>query len=161
MKSKSSFDPEFGEKARRGCGPIHSIGQLMIAVALIGLTFGIVTMRPKRGVSASPIVRLSPAALTVVQGPGPIPPAPFAQPRDRFAIVARPDLDAGMVFQARPDLDAGMVINPDTRGRSSWVAPQIGEGSLLPGQAPVPNLDQGGPNEWFRNPPVIPQPNPR
>ena len=159
MKPKVQFDPEFGKNARRWYWPIRSIGQLMIVVALSGLMLGGMSMRSRRPVRNS----LKPfrGPMNRVQGPAGQFPAGVAQPRDRFVIVARPEIDPGMVIQARPDLDAAMVIHPGTGGRLSRVAPLVGGRPQLPGQAPVPVPDQGELHDRSPYPLVIPQPKPR
>jgi hypothetical protein len=110
MKSKIQFDPELGKNARRWYWPIRSIGQLMIVVALSGLTLWAVPRRSGDSVSGPLNLRRIPAGMPTIRGPLRSPRAEVGQPNDRFVIVARPDLDAGMVIQARPDIDAGMVI---------------------------------------------------
>jgi hypothetical protein len=161
MKSKIPFDPEFRANARRWYWPIRSIGQLMIVVALIGLTLWGMRMMPQRAGSGSLTFLVDPSTMTMVQGPEQIPSAPFAPPRDRFVIVPRPEIDPHMFILARPDLDAGMVIHLGTRGRLARVAPMVGEGPPVPGPAPLPVPGRGGPLDGSAYPRVIPQPEPR
>jgi hypothetical protein len=166
MKSKIHCDPELGKNARRWYWPIRSIGQLMIVVALIGLTLWGMRMMPQRAGSGSLTFLVDPSTMTMVQGPlvdpltmtmvqGPeqIPSAPFAPPRDRFVIVPRPEIDPHMFILARPDLDAGMVIHLGTRGRLARVAPMVGEGPPVPGPAPLPVPGWEGPHDGSAYPP--------
>ena len=128
---------------------------LMIVVALIGLTLWIVPMRLKCQCRGSERL-LDPAtipwsrALAIELARSSAVSRPFQasgegrSPRDRFVIMARPELDAGMVIRARPDIDAGMVIHPGTGGRSLWVAPLVGGGPVSPGQVRCPSRTREG-----------------
>jgi hypothetical protein len=153
MKAKIPFDSEFAGDARRQCWPIRAIGPLMFVAALSGLMIWAGPMMSGAKAAGPPKIRRAPAGRPAQAWVG--------QPRDRFVIAVRPDLDAAMVIPVDPDLDAAMVIHPGTGGRSLPMAPRLGGALPAPGQAPAPVPDRGGPHDWSSPPRVNPRAIPR
>src|SRR5262245_40329764 len=156
MKPKLDFDPEFRANSRRWYWPIRSIGQLMIVIALGGVVLSVVPVGSRQQARPSrPLRRFVPNA-TLLQGPvlSPQGQAGERQPPDRFVVIAPAEIDPGMVVWARPDLDAGMVFDPYARRRSLPTIPMPGSGPAAPGP------DGGGrlPFRWAPQPPMTPQP---
>ncbi len=155
MKPKVPFDPEFAANLRRWYWPIRSIGLLMMVVALGGLTLWAAPIERGGKASRVPNLRRVPPGRAATRGPLRSTQAQVDRPRDRFVIMARPDIDQAMVIRA-PEIDAGMVVHPGTPGRASSVAPRVGFGPLLPGQPPAAVPDGRWPDNRYFPPDEIP-----
>ena len=158
MKPKVQFDPELGISMRRSYWPIRSAGQLMIVVALSGLTFWVMPMGWGGPATGSRGVRRAPVRRAAIRQPLQTPRAGAAPSSDRFVIMAAPEIDPAMVIRADPDIDAAMVVHPSgADGRATRVAPSIG---WPPSQGPQPDAltVPGWPNSWYSPVPAVPQP---
>jgi hypothetical protein len=118
MKLKPGFDDELQPKKQPWFRSIRSIGQLMLVVAVGGLTVavvaGIANQKRSRRYLRGPVVQ-RPVQVPQVK-------ALVARKRDSFVVIAAADIDAKMVMPAPAEIDEAMVINPDRRDRQADVS---------------------------------------
>jgi hypothetical protein len=117
MRPKRKPELEFQPRLRRWYGPIRSIGQLMVVVALSGLAMAVLPDR-QRPMRLAPGIR--PAAVRAVQV---IPQAQAPRAADTFIREARPGIDDAMIVTARGGIDDAMIVSPG-RLRGTTISPQ-------------------------------------
>lgn len=114
-------DPEFEfhvkQRSRRGHRTIHSIGQIMVVVALSGLALAVLPDR-SRLTSRPPGIRPRVVRAVQVISPGQTPSSP-----DRFVHKAPAGIDDAMVVTARDGIDDAMIVSP-ARLRGGPILPE-------------------------------------